>query len=161
MGLFAFAPIRFVKLFTLPALLFLVGPAHGQETAKPAKEKATAELKAEGDWKASAATNAGIELGGPFLTNITLKIQGDKFDLQAGPYKGKGKAEFTKDAKPIKMKLTVTEGANEGKNLFAICEQMGPDQIKICYTLKGKEYPKAFESTEENRALLVIYERVK
>lgn len=135
--------------------------AFSQEAAKPAKEKTTTALKMDGDWKASAATHAGIELGGPFLTNMTLKIKGDQFDLQAGPLKEKGKAEITADAKPVKLKLTATEGNNQGKNLLAICEQAGPDQLKVCYTLRGKEYPKAFESTEENKALLVTYERVK
>lgn len=132
-----------------------------QEAVKPSREKVPPSLKIEGDWKASAATHAGIELGAPFLTNMTLKIKGDQFDLQAGPLKEKGKAEFTADSKPVKLKLTATEGNNQGKNLFAICEQTGPDQLKVCYTLKGKEYPKAFESTEDNKALLITYERVK
>jgi uncharacterized protein (TIGR03067 family) len=161
MDLFARFQSRFAKVVTLPALLLLSGLAQGQEASKPAKEKAATEFKAEGDWKASAATHAGIELGGPFLTNMTLKIKGDQFDLVAGPIKEKGKAEFTTDAKPVKMKITADDGNNKGKSLFAICEQIGPDQIKVCYSLKGKEYPKAFESTEENKALLVIYDRVK
>ena len=141
--------------------VFPINGVRAQETVKPAQGKAPASLKAEGEWKASAATHAGIELGGPFLTNMTLKIKGDQFDLQAGPLKEKGKAEITADAKPVKLKLTATEGNNQGKNLLAICEQAGPDQLKVCYTLRGKEYPKAFESTEDNKALLVTYERVK
>jgi len=115
----------------------------------------------EGEWKAAAATHAGIELGGPFLTNMTLKIKGDQFDLQAGPLKEKGNVDITAESKPVKLKLTATDGNNKGKTLLAICEQSGPDQLKICYTLKGKEYPKVFESTEDNKALLVTYERVK
>lgn len=142
--------------------LALHSPAWAAQPQSGSTEKpAAAASKMEGDWKATAATHAGIELGGPFLTNMTLKIKGDQFDLQAGPIKEKGKAEFTPDAKPLKLKLTATDGNNKGKNLLAICEQPSPDQLKICYTLKGKEYPKAFESTEDNKALLVTYERVK
>ncbi len=33
--------------------------------------------------------------------------------------------------------------------------------IKIFFTLRGKEYPKSFESTAENGALLVAYQLVK
>jgi uncharacterized protein (TIGR03067 family) len=148
--------------FSLVVGLVFNGPAMAVQPQNGATEKpAAAAGKMEGDWKATAATHAGIELGGPFLTNMTLKIKGDQFDLQAGPLKEKGKAEFTPDAKPVKLKLTATDGNNKGKNLLAICEQSGPDQLKICYTLKGKEYPKAFESTEDNKALLITYERVK
>jgi len=148
--------------FSLAIGLAFHGSALAAQPQNGSPEKpAAAVTKMEGEWKAAAATHAGIELGGPFLTNMTLKIKGDQFDLQAGPLKEKGKAEFTPDAKPVKLKLTATDGNNKGKTLLAICEQSGPDQLKICYTLKGKEYPKAFESTEDNKALLVTYERVK
>jgi hypothetical protein len=33
--------------------------------------------------------------------------------------------------------------------------------IKICFTLRRKEYPKSLESTAENGALLVAYQLVK
>lgn len=117
--------------------------------------------KTDGNWKAKEATLNGMELGAPFLMAITLQLKGDQYEVKVGAKIDKGKCEILTDSKPNRMKITGSEGPNEGKSIWAIFEQTNPDQLKVCYNLKKKEYPKAFESTQENGEFLVIYERVK
>lgn len=133
------------------------GPQNG-----PSNEPTMSMPGTDGNWKAKEAMLNGKPLGAPFLANTTLQLKGNHYEVKIGTKTDKGKCEIFTDTKPYRMKITGGEGSpNQGRSIGAIFEQKNPDELKVCYNLKLQEYPKAFESTEENGAFLATYERVK
>jgi len=111
-----------------------------------------------GTWKVDGATLNGDDATAA-LKAAVLTIEQGKYKLLLGNTDS-GTLTIDPDKKPRSMTITGTEGPNKGKTFPAIYEIDG-DSLKICYALNGKEAPKEFKSTAENKTLLVTYKRDK
>jgi uncharacterized protein (TIGR03067 family) len=118
--------------------------------------------KLAGTWTCTSAVNDGKPLSAEVRQQLRLTL------TKEGGYKTERgdqvlfDSTFTIDpAKtPRRIDITGTEGENAGKTAQGIYELDG-DTLKICYTMPGKDRPKAFESKEGSRATFVVWKRVK
>ena len=154
--------LMFISSVALTLLAFV--SVNAQTTnPKPAKADA-AEIEAmQGVWKQVEAVLGGAPVPQQVLEKITLKITGDKYEVEVGD-EGNGDKGVTKldtGATPKRIHITSTEGANKGKTFLAIYEFISADSFRICYDLSGSNYPAKFESAKDTMLYLVTYERQK
>lgn len=115
----------------------------------------------QGLWKPEKAELAGKSMPDAAINAITLKINGDKYEVTVeGQGPDKGTCKLDTKAKPKRMSISSTEGANKGKTFPAIYEVKG-DTLKVCYDLSGKDYPTEFKSAPKSMLYLVTYKRQK
>ena len=115
----------------------------------------------QGTWKPAKAELGGQALPGPALQPITLKINGDKYEVSVGEQgNDKGTCKLDTHSKPKRMSINSTEGANKGKTFPAIYEIKG-NTLKVCYDLSGSRYPAEFKTEKGTKLYLVVYERQK
>jgi uncharacterized protein (TIGR03067 family) len=142
------------RLLVAMAALLLFVPARADDKAD--KEKEYKALK--GDWKLEKGTLAGNDAT-TTLKELELTILDDgKYTSKLGDQKDEGKFTFDPKAEPKSM--VINPNAGQVKELKAIYKLDG-DTLTICYDRTGKETPKKFESTAENKLLLVEYKRKK
>jgi uncharacterized protein (TIGR03067 family) len=114
--------------------------------------------KLAGTWKVDAATLNGEDATAA-LKSAVLTIEEGKYKLLLGNT-DTGTLVIEPSKNPKSMTVKGTDGPNKGKSFPAIYEIDG-DMLKVCYALDGKEAPKEFKSTAENKTLLVTYKRDK
>jgi uncharacterized protein (TIGR03067 family) len=112
-----------------------------------------------GTWKVDSATLNGDDATAAFKEAV-LTIGEEKYSVAFAGTTDAGKLTLDPAKKPKQMTIKGTEGPNKDKTIPAIYEVDG-DTLKVCYTLEGKEVPKEFKSTAENKTLLVTYQRDK
>ncbi len=91
--------------------------------------------------------------------SIRLVVTGNNYEVNVGGEKGKGTCEVDLSTSPSRMTIIGTEGPNAGKKMLAIFEFPKEDELRVCYDVKGVDFPKAFESTPENSYFLVSYKK--
>jgi uncharacterized protein (TIGR03067 family) len=124
-----------------------------------ADDKKAEELKAlKGDWKAAKVTMAGADAMAT-LKDLELTILDDnKYKSKLGTETDEGTFTFDPAADP--KSIDIKPNAGQVKLLKAIYKIDG-DSLVVCYDIQGKTTPPKFESTAENKFLLVEYKRKK
>jgi uncharacterized protein (TIGR03067 family) len=127
----------------------------------PMRADATADewKKLAGTWKVDMATFNGDDSTALFKDTV-LTLEEGKYKVAFAKMNDVGTITLDPDKKPKQMTITGTDGPSKGKTLPAIYEVDG-DTLKVCYATEGKDPPKEFKSTAENKTLLVTYRRDK
>lgn len=117
----------------------------------------------EGVWKPIAAVLGGARLPKPALHAITLKIDGDTYEVTVEGEKESDKGTCTPDTstRPKRMTIKSTEGPNAGKTFLAIYEMKNAVSMRVCYDLSGTDFPKEFKAPKGTPLYLVGYRRQK
>jgi uncharacterized protein (TIGR03067 family) len=135
------------------SVLALVSPLAADDKAKAEEYKVL-----KGNWKSEKATMAGNDAT-TTLKDLELTILDDgKYTSKLGEQKDEGTFTFDPSGEPKSM--VIKPNAGPVKELKAIYKLDG-DTLTVCYDRAGKETPKKFESTAENKFLLVEYKRKK
>jgi uncharacterized protein (TIGR03067 family) len=145
--------------FATIAILFLLPrPALADDKADKAKAEEFKALKSE--WTVAKATLAGDDAF-EFLKVLEFTIHDDgKYTAKHGEVRDEGVFTLDLSATPKSMVIKPTGGPSKDKVLTAIYKLDG-DTLTICYDMDGKVNPTKFESTAENKFLLVEYKRKK
>jgi uncharacterized protein (TIGR03067 family) len=118
--------------------------------------------KLAGVWNCISATNDGKPVAEETVKKLHLTV------TKEGRYKTELGTQVLFDSNckvdpakyPRNIDVIGTEGANKGKAAQGIYKLDG-DTLTICYTMPGKERPKAFESQTGSGATLVVWKRGK
>ena len=94
------------------------------------------------------------------MKNIRLELTDGKYKVTGAESPDEGTWTVYPEMMPPGLDVTGTDGPNKGKTLLAIYDLTG-DTLKICYDIEGKVSPTKFESTKENKLLLIVYKRKK
>lgn len=115
----------------------------------------------DGVWKPIAAAMNGRRLPGEAVKLITLKIDGDAYEVTVeGEEKiDRGTVKLDTSTRPRRMTITGTDGPNKGKTILAIYEKKDAVSMRVCYDLSGKEFPKEFKAPQGSALYLVGYRR--
>ncbi len=115
--------------------------------------------KLNGEWAVVSMEVAGRKMPDAITKMIKLINKDGDYTVTA---ESDDKGTFTVDVakKPHTMTIKGVEGPNKGKTFFCIYEQSG-DDMKICYDLTGKEFPKEFKSEAGKLVMFAIYKKVK
>jgi uncharacterized protein (TIGR03067 family) len=126
----------------------------------PAADDAAERKALEGVWVPVKAELGGEALPDEVLKTITLKIEGDRYEVavEGEPKTDKGTCTLDTAAKPKAMKIESLEGPNAGKTFLAIYE-LKDDILRVCYDLSGTERPKEFSTRAGTLLYLATYER--
>ncbi|MEO0413592.1 MAG: hypothetical protein AAF226_01415 [Verrucomicrobiota bacterium] len=114
-----------------------------------------------GDWQAVSAILAGDPFPEEVLKTITLELTADTYVTQVGGQLDKGAAVFEYGEEACRVTITGTDGPNKGNTILAIATFPSDDEMKICYSLTGQEFPTEWEATKENGLYMAVYQRVK
>jgi uncharacterized protein (TIGR03067 family) len=116
----------------------------------------------QGVWKPVKAELAGEPLAPAALKAITLKIDGDRYEVTVDGAEATDRGTCRLDAasKPKRLTIVGTEGPNAGKTIPAIYEIRG-GRLKVCYDLSGKAHPTAFKTAKGTQLFLALYQRQK
>jgi len=127
----------------------------------PGLARADEPKDAKGVWVPTEMKVAGQEAPADQLSAIKLTVGDGKYKVEINK-EGAEEGTYTVDSTktPARMAITAGDGPNKGKKLLAIFELSG-DTMKVCYDTDGKEYPKEFKSTTENKYLLIVYKKQK
>ena len=131
-------------------------------TPKPIRQpNDTSEFQYDGIWKPKGAVLGGVFLPPPALEAITLKIEKGRYEVTVKGEDHSDTGTFTLDetVTPKRMTIKSESGPNQGKTFLAIYEIKGPDAMRVCYDLSGKQFPKVFKAPKDTELYLVGYRR--
>ena len=111
-------------------------------------------------WKPTEGKNAGTPFPKDELDAITLLLTDGKYQVKHLGQDEGGTFKIDATKTPKTMDITAVEGQNKGKTVLAIYELSG-DTLKVCYDAKGGPRPAMFESTADNKLVLVVYKKKK
>jgi uncharacterized protein (TIGR03067 family) len=114
----------------------------------------------QGDWVIATAELSGKPMPEDVTKTIKLTIEGDKYIVSTPSGADKGVCALNSEVSPKTLEITGVEGPNKGKKIPAIYE-IKEGELKVCYDLSGKEFPKEFKSTDGTLLFLVTYTKVK
>ena len=114
----------------------------------------------QGDWVIASAELSGKPMPEEVTKTIKLTIEGDKYIVSTPSGADKGVCQLNSEVSPRTLEITGVEGPNKGKKIPAIYE-VKDGELKVCYDLSGKEFPKEFKSTDGTLLFLVTYTKVK
>jgi uncharacterized protein (TIGR03067 family) len=140
--------VRFLFVTTI-AILISVGAARADDAA---------DLK--DTWKPTEGKHAGEPLSKDLIDSITLTLTDGMYQVKVAGLDESGTVKIDATKTPKTMDIVATEGKNKGRKVLAIYDLTG-DTLKVCYDVQGGPRPVGFESTAENKMLLVIYKRKK
>ena len=119
---------------------------------------APAEGPQEGLWRPQSATLGGKPLPAEVLKLMSLRLEGNRYEVMFGAQVDKGTWKLLPGGKVKAMDVTGIEGPNKGKTIPAIVRVKG-GTMSICYGLNGKG-PEEFKADRPDLHL-VIYKRQK
>lgn len=115
--------------------------------------------KLNGEW-----TVASMEMMGKAMPEAAIKntrlINKDGEYLVKAESDDQGTVTVDASKTPKQMTIKGTDGPNKGKTLLAIYELNG-DELKVCYDLSGKEFPKEFKSEPGKLLMYAVYKKAK
>lgn len=115
--------------------------------------------KLNGEWSMASMEIMGKAAPEAGFKNTRLINKDGEYHVKAeSDDKGTVSVDATKT--PKQMTIKGTEGPNKGKTLLAIYELSG-DELKVCYDLSGKEFPKEFKSEAGKLLMYAVYKKVK
>jgi uncharacterized protein (TIGR03067 family) len=140
------------------AAVVLAAPVWADE---PREKPAISDKDMKGTWIPTEGSMAGQKLTDQFLNNTKLLLNDGKYTVIVGEDKEEGtyKVDTSKPA-PYPLDIETTSGPNKGRKIPAIVEVNG-DTMKVCYNMGGKDRPKDFKSTAENKFVVMTYKRDK
>jgi uncharacterized protein (TIGR03067 family) len=142
-----------MKLFsTLCALVAVAGLA-------AAEEKKFDAAKMEGKWKMVSGTKAGDKLEGKSLEG-DVTIDKEKFTIKGGDMTHVMAFKLDTSKSPIQIDMEGKEGPAKGFTAEGII-QLDGDKLTLAYALPEGKRPEKFESTKDNKAMVIVMERVK
>ena len=112
-------------------------------------------------WQPKTGKFNGRDIPTAQIEPIILTIESGVFRIDTPGFQEKGKLVFgqtTSANEPQTLDVVIEQGPNAGTTLKAICK-LTDDKLTICYAMDSGQRPTVFESTEENKALLLEYER--
>lgn len=117
----------------------------------------------QGVWKPVKAVLGGVALPDPALKAITLKINGENYEVavESEQESDKGTSTLDVSAKPRRMTIKSLAGPNRGKTFLAIYEMKDAHSMRICYDLSGTKYPEQFKAPKGTQLYLVDYRKQK
>jgi uncharacterized protein (TIGR03067 family) len=115
--------------------------------------------KLNGEWSVASMEMMGKPMPAEAVKNIRLINKDGEYTLKA---ESEDKGTVTVDAtkSPKQMTIKGVEGVNKGKTFLAIYE-LKEDELKVCYDLSGKEFPKEFKTEAGKLLMLAVYKKVK
>jgi uncharacterized protein (TIGR03067 family) len=129
--------------------------------ARSAEEEKNDMDKLAGVWTCVSAINDGKTLPDETVKKLRLTLTEDKYKTERGEQVLFDSTYATDRGKtPKQIDIVGTEGENKGKAAQGIYSLDG-EKLTICYTMPGKERPKAFESKAGSAATLVVWQRSK
>jgi uncharacterized protein (TIGR03067 family) len=114
----------------------------------------------KGTWIPSEGMAEGKKLPDNFLSSTKLMLQEGKYSVVVGEEKEDGTYKVDESKKPATVDITPTTGMNKGKTIPAIIEVRG-DTMRVCYNTMGQDRPKDFNSTAENKFVMMVYKKQK
>jgi uncharacterized protein (TIGR03067 family) len=126
------------------------------------KSGSEADRKAmQGVWKPVEAVMGGFPLPGPALKGITLKIDGDKYEVTVAAEGEADRGTTSCDAgvTPKRLDITGTDGPNKGKTFPAIYEFKDADTLRVWYDLSRAKHPDEFKSPKGTKLFNATYKR--
>ena len=114
----------------------------------------------QGSWSIQTAELSGNPFPAEASKSIKLKIEGENYIVTANGSIDKGTCKINPTANPKTLEITGVEGPNKGKTILAIYE-IKEGELKVCYDLSGKEFPKEFKSLNGTQLFLVSYTKEK
>lgn len=149
----------------LPITASAAEPPAPTETAAAATAPAQEKLPFDtnGTWKPIAAVMGGVRLPKEAVDAITLRVDGDKYEVTVAgePEPDKGTCVVDTSKRPWRMTITGKEGPNKGKTILAIFEMKDEVSMRVCYDLSGKEFPTEFKAKKGTQLYLSGYRRQK
>lgn len=132
----------------------------GRADDKP-DAKAPDSKRVQGVWKPSEATMGGVALPPPVLKSITLKIDGDNYEVTVAgePQPDKGTVTLDDTATPKRMSIKSVSGPNKGKTFPAIYELKDDGTMRVCYDLSGAKHPAEFKSLPDTLLFYAAYKK--
>lgn len=129
--------------------------AGGADKAAPAAQKL------DGIWKPIGAVLGGGRLPKEALDAITLKMNGNNYEVAVQGEKEPDQGTSTLDVTttPKRMTIISTNGPNRGKTFLAIYEMKDDRSLRVCYDLSGTAFPKDFKAPKGTELYLVGYRR--
>ncbi|MDX1944439.1 MAG: TIGR03067 domain-containing protein [Pirellulaceae bacterium] len=113
----------------------------------------------QGKWKPIEANLGDNKIDQEVLDKATVEFADDKYTVTIGEMIEKGAILLDPKKAPKQMDIFPTQGANNGKTLWAIY-QLEADSLTVCYSLTPGVRPENFDP-DTNTLLYVKYQRVK
>ena len=124
-----------------------------------AEDNQEALKKLNGEWAVASMEMMGKQMPAEAVKKIRL-INTDGEYLVRAESDDKGSVSVDAAKSPKQMTIKGSDGPNKGKTLLAIYE-LKEDELKICYDLSGKEFPKEFKTEPGKLLMMAVYKKVK
>ncbi len=153
-------------LFSMMLLcgMTVVAPAQDldlKSANRQTKSTEESDFKFDGQWKPKGAMLSGVLLPPAALDAITLKLDGNRYEVTVVGEDHSDAGTFTIDetTTPKRMTIKSQSGPNKGKIILAIFEIKNTNAMRVCYDLSGKEFPTEFKAPKNTELYLVGYRR--
>ena len=103
---------------------------------------------------------SGVKLADDYLKNTKLILEGEKYHLTVGVKWADGTFKLDEKADPKTIDIKIEKGDGKGETYLGVYEIDG-DTLTICHALGGEKRPTELVSTPDNKALRIVYKRVK
>ncbi|MCA9186915.1 MAG: TIGR03067 domain-containing protein [Pirellulaceae bacterium] len=125
------------------------------------EEAKSGDFQFDGVWKPKGAMLQGVLLPPPALDAITLRIEGDTYEVTVEGEEHSDKGVFLLDetVMPKRMVIKSTSGPNKGKIILAIYEVKSDIAMRVCYDLTGKAFPTDFKAPKNSDLYVAGYRR--
>lgn len=150
-----------MRFLSLCALTVLLGASALAAPRAPAKDDKDDLKKLAGDWQVTGWKQAGNDLDKEELAAARWSVKGDKYKFAMGENAEEGTIKLDPSKKPATIDLTITEGADKGKQQPGIYKIDGDTVTFALAVPGGKERPTDFTSTEDNNQILITMKRKK
>ena len=147
--------------FSMPSPTNGQSPAPEEDTtlADPNNPFTPTDTSAQGLWKMKSARVNGTGFPPSLANSTTLKLDGVNYEVESGGNPDKGTCVQDRTTTPHRMTISSVEGTNAGKTILAIFEMPNEKTLRVCYDLKGADFPTDFESTSDNGYFTAVYTR--
>ena len=131
--------------------LLIAAPALAESRDEYVRRKTLESV--QGDWSVSNMAVAGMPAAPGALRNLGYQIEEDRLTQSQQPEES---ARLLMDVSGPVPKIEYTD--RHGVQMVGIMQRMG-DKVYLCLVEAGNEPPKAFQSTTDNKAVLIELSR--
>ncbi|MBX3746008.1 MAG: DUF1080 domain-containing protein [Verrucomicrobiae bacterium] len=107
-----------------------------------------------GEWIGHAGRRDGFDIPADWLSQVHLKIEGDRYDVRWDDGGDRGTITLDPSASPKRMDI---DGTSAGR-VYGIYELSG-DQLRVAYTPEGGPRPRNFDTPAGSSTLTITYRR--